>query len=74
MIKWINKKNKKKPKIIMEYDTSKNILILDKGIVKVGCYHKNTNKFEYWEGSHCNLDDKNSQKIITHWAEINYPD
>lgn len=60
------------PEYIEGLNQSERIFILDGKRVCVGGYHNE--KFEYWGGSWCNLDNKNSQDSITHWKPIILPE
>jgi hypothetical protein len=49
------------------------VLMIDAGTVNLGCYCTEKG-FEWWSGSYCNLDDRKSQKSITHWKPITLPE
>lgn len=70
MIDWLNV-NERTPKLIDGISHSRDILICDNGVVRVGYYEKDL--YVWWAGSFCNTDRQDSQDGISHWAVINYP-
>jgi len=74
-IQWISVKERV-PEYIDGLNESGRILIYDRvegsKSIYVGEYI--LGEFIWWSGSFCNIDLANSQKSITHWAEINLPE